>query len=137
MPSGSLAFGVSLTALAMAAIAAAGVGWSPIACGCVGPADALRKELRLPGASTALAPEAVERAVNRRYAGRKIELLKLPGVDSCAQLTPTLYRCTYWLWQRPSWEKGLEMTINTQPSGVFRSATVLEAVRRGSPSPPP
>jgi hypothetical protein len=137
MPVRQLALGASFASLATVAVAAGLATWSPIACGCLSARDALAGALNFSAVPSNFTPSSVEKAVKRTYAGHKVRLLELPGVNNCAQLQPALFRCTYWLWERPSWEKGLEVTIVTSPTGIFSSATVLEALRRGSPPPPP
>jgi hypothetical protein len=88
------------------------------------------------GNPTAPNTEMVKRSLSRQLARKKINLSTLQTVSACAKLSPALYRCTYWIWQAPGRERGIEVTLVLDRSGVFQSASVLPSLRIAAPALP-
>jgi hypothetical protein len=80
--------------------------------------------------------EMIRRAVTERLSHKKVGLDTLPAISSCAKVSQTLYRCTYWLWRAPGRERGVEVTIVLNDAGIFESSSVRPALRIAAPALP-
>jgi hypothetical protein len=129
-----------LSPICLLALGSASIVYSPIGCGCVTEADSFLQHFNIArpdlGAPESPNTAAIEAAVTRELFGKKVSLETLPGVTSCVKLGSALYRCTYWLWRAPGRERGVELTLVLNGSGVLQSSRVRPALRVGPPALP-
>ena len=125
---------------ALLLLGAASVVYSPISCGCMTEADGFLQYFNIQrsalGDPRSPNTELVKKAVVKRLTNRKVGLDTLPAISSCAKVSQTLYRCTYWLWQAPGRERGIEITIAVNQARVFESSSVKPALRIAAPALP-
>jgi len=116
---GSLALGGSLA------------GYTPIACGCLTPWEALAVFVRLPKDSWRVTTAAkIQDAFTRTYKDRRITLETLPPEGDCSMIANRQVRCTHWTLQKLDPRtgnmdlKGYELTILVTKSAIFESVHV-------------
>jgi len=125
---------------ALLLLGSASVVYSPISCGCMTEAEGFLQYFNIQrsalGNPKSPDTEVVNRAVTKRLSNKKVGLDTLPAISSCAKVSQTLYRCTYWLWRAPGRERGVEVTIVLNHASVFESSSVRPALRIAAPALP-
>lgn len=121
----------TLPLLLAGTLAGAATVWSPIACGCAAPWQAIAWTLGLAEVKQAddLTAERIAAGIERRFEGRRVRPSDLPGTGphpDCADAPahgPAI-RCTWWIWEAPAGRRGFEATVHTDPGGIFARVQV-------------
>jgi hypothetical protein len=113
-------------------VAGAATVWSPITCGCVDPWQTIawdigRDDLKSSGELTA---KVIADGLSRKLSGKPVNIRDLPissSTQDCAlSVSPTrTIRCRWWVWSSGEDQKGFDVIVFTNESGIFQHASVM------------
>jgi hypothetical protein len=114
-------------------LAASLVTYSPITCGCIDPWITIGQGVSgtVPATPDVLTASFIRENLDVKFKGKKVTANDLPFATStydCAASSPPahLIRCRWWLWEAQDRRKGFDVSIETDATGIFRSAEVVE-----------
>ena len=123
-----------LSALFLSAAAVAAVAWSPITCSCDAAWVAIDGAAGLNSNSPAeLTPRVLADGFAKTFHGTKLELDALPhtmaGSSECGALRQGQFRCTWWLEEAPSRQRGFMAVFYAGHAGSFQKVRVSRVER--------
>ena len=126
--------GTLLLTLLLSAGAIAAVVWSPISCSCDAAWVAIDGAAGLNSTSPAeLNPQALANGFAKMYRGAKLEPSTLPhtlvGSNECGAVRVGRLRCTWWLEEAATRQRGYTADFYIGQGGIFRKVRVFRVQR--------